>query len=152
MAKRYVGPDYIEQDCGYETPCWVWQRGSNGNGYGGIWTDGKWRRAHRVFYERHVGPIPAGLDIDHLCRVTRCVNPEHLEPVTEAVNVQRGRLAKLTEEDVRRLREDMRRVRGTGPYRHALAARYGVSVATIDAIRLGYTWKNTAQTAVEGVI
>lgn len=52
--------------------------------------DGSQPLAHRVFYEHHVGPIPLGLTIDHLCKVTRCVNPDHLEPVTQRVNTLRG--------------------------------------------------------------
>jgi hypothetical protein len=47
--------------------------------------------AHRWSYEYHVGPIPDGLQLDHLCRVRRCVNPWHLEPVTNRVNSQRGK-------------------------------------------------------------
>jgi hypothetical protein len=46
--------------------------------------------AHRFAYEHYVGPIPKGLTIDHLCRFTLCVNPEHLEPVTNVENVMRG--------------------------------------------------------------
>lgn len=73
--------------------CWNWtgttQGGSRG-GYGQLWADGKMRQAHRVSYELHIGPIPDGLTIDHLCRNTRCVNPEHLEPVTQQENNHRG--------------------------------------------------------------
>jgi hypothetical protein len=46
--------------------------------------------AHRFSYEAYVGPIGAGLHIDHLCRVRSCVNPKHLEPVTQRVNTLRG--------------------------------------------------------------
>lgn len=60
------------------------------DGYARIWVDGKRRRAHRVAYELLVGPIPDGLQIDHLCKVRNCVNPEHLEPVTQAENLRRS--------------------------------------------------------------
>lgn len=48
---------------------------------------------HRVSYETFIGPIPKGLEIDHLCRVKVCANPEHLEAVTHQENVRRGDLA-----------------------------------------------------------
>jgi hypothetical protein len=55
-------------------------------------------------YERERDPIPAGLHLDHLCRVRDCVNPEHLEPVTNAENLRRGDGTKLTDEDVAAIR------------------------------------------------
>jgi hypothetical protein len=72
-----------------ETGCWQWQRPLD-NGYGRFWVDGQTVLAHRYSYEIHVGSIPDGLHLDHLCRNRGCVNPAHLEPVTLAVNVLRG--------------------------------------------------------------
>lgn len=69
--------------------CWQWSRPLD-NGYGRFWLAGRTRLAHAVSYELHVGPIPAGLHIDHLCRNRGCVNPVHLEPVTPGTNVLRG--------------------------------------------------------------
>lgn len=74
--------------------CWLWAGRVNRLDYGryAIKIDGKWRErpAHRLMYENLVGEIPEGLVLDHLCRVTRCVNPDHLEPVTVGENVLRG--------------------------------------------------------------
>lgn len=71
--------------------CWLWTASCFFNGYGQTSFGGRTGiRAHRVIYELLVGPIPTGLDLDHLCRVRCCVNPAHLEPVTRSVNLQRG--------------------------------------------------------------
>ncbi len=70
--------------------CWLWIGAQLSDGYGQIQQDGKRIRSHRAAYEALVGPIPAGLDLDHLCRVRCCVNPAHLEPVTERENTLRG--------------------------------------------------------------
>lgn len=71
-------------------PCWVWLGKPSAHGYGYFWYDGKKRLAHRFSYKHLVGPIPDGLVIDHLCRNKMCVNPRHLEPVTDRVNILRG--------------------------------------------------------------
>ncbi len=73
--------------------CWEWLGAPDSQGYGRIRETGKYGRtlsAHRVSYEMFVGPIPRGLVLDHLCRNHICVRPDHLEPVTNAVNVMRG--------------------------------------------------------------
>ncbi|MDG4798960.1 HNH endonuclease signature motif containing protein [Micromonospora sp. WMMD980] len=75
---------------GGDDECWLWHRAKDPFGYGRIWHDGGMRLAHRVMFELHRGPVPEGLVLDHLCRVTSCVNPAHLEPVAHAVNVRRG--------------------------------------------------------------
>lgn len=69
--------------------CWQWLRSCRGK-YPTIHVQGKDLCAHRYSYELHKGPVPSGLTLDHLCRNTRCVNPTHLEPVTNRENVLRG--------------------------------------------------------------
>lgn len=66
--------------------CWNWLAALT-NGYGHLHWQGKDKLAHILSYELLVGPVPEGLELDHKCRNTRCVNPEHLEPVTHRVNV-----------------------------------------------------------------
>lgn len=72
-----------------ESGCWQWTGALRGSGYGGFPDGRKTYRAHRWAYEHFVGPIPEGLELDHLCRNKLCVNPAHLEPVTRLVNIQR---------------------------------------------------------------
>lgn len=71
--------------------CWEWLGKLNEDGYGSFYENKIVHRAHRWSYESIVGPIPDGLEIDHLCRNRACVNPEHMEPVTHAENVRRGK-------------------------------------------------------------
>lgn len=75
--------------------CWLWEGARAGTGYGQFQADGQTRPAHRVVYEFFIGEIPEGLDLDHLCRVRRCVNPWHLDPVTRRINIIRGDAPKL---------------------------------------------------------
>lgn len=70
--------------------CWTWTAALADTGYGRFRTPGRTVFAHRWAYEQVIGPIPDGLQLDHLCRNTRCVNPWHLDPVTGRVNVRRG--------------------------------------------------------------
>lgn len=69
-----------------ESGCWLWTAGENGAGYS--WFNRQ--LGHRYSYNKFVGDIPDGLQLDHLCRVRCCVNPDHLEIVTPRTNVLRG--------------------------------------------------------------
>ena len=91
LAKAEVAPN----------GCWLWTATLINSGYGRFWFNGKTELAHRVAYELFVGEIPAGLTIDHTCHTRecnggvicehrRCVNPDHLEPVTQRINLLRG--------------------------------------------------------------
>lgn len=70
--------------------CWLWKAGTQATGHGRFYADRKAVPAHRFSYELLIGPIPEGLVIDHLCRNPSCVNPDHLEPVTQGENIRRG--------------------------------------------------------------
>ena len=74
--------------------CWLWTASCSPTGYGVFRISQpvhKLVSAHRWAYEQVHGPIPAGLQIDHLCRIRHCVNPDHLEAVTQKENLQRGK-------------------------------------------------------------
>jgi hypothetical protein len=84
--RRIALPDFWDNVAINENDCWLWRAANDRDGYG-RW---KHRLAHRVAYEMQFGKIPAGLEIDHLCRARACVNPAHLEAVLHRTNVLRG--------------------------------------------------------------
>lgn len=95
MIRALVTPSVSERFWAKVKPhgdCWLWVGGTVGAGYGHFTQGGeqKMMLAHRWSYEAIVGPIPEGLVLDHLCMVKRCVNPYHLDPVTQAVNIERN--------------------------------------------------------------
>lgn len=76
----------IKADCG----CWEWQGALNNKGYGVIGDNYKVVYVHRVAFEQVFGPIPHGMELDHLCRNTKCANPYHMDVVTHRTNILRG--------------------------------------------------------------
>jgi hypothetical protein len=127
---------YVVVPTGYETDCWLWQLAKTAGGYGMVRiAPGKMALAHRVYYEQHLRPIPDGLELDHLCRVRACVNPEHLEAVSRAENVRRGSKTKLTPADVAAIK------RSSVPQR-VIARLYGITQGHVSRIRARKVWRD----------
>lgn len=83
-------PDRFWDKVTFAEGCWLWTGACNSNGYGNYFHRNSYWNAHRVAFNALVGDIPAGLQIDHLCRVRCCVNPAHLEAVSPRENTLRG--------------------------------------------------------------
>lgn len=139
---------YVVEDRGHETPCWIWQGGQTGNGYGRTKYAGRMRPATHAFWmDAGNGPVPDGLQLDHLCFVPLCVNPAHVEPVTPEENNRRKRDRKLTEADVAEIRamaaieEEARIARGRSRRRRGwqddVARRYGITRDYVKQITKG---------------
>ncbi len=139
------GPDYIAEDRGYITPCWIWQGAANNRGYGVTTkgSPGKARLAHVVFYEKAVGLVPCGLELDHLCSVPLCVNPSHQEAVSHTENVRRGRKSKLSMGIARTILEEYNAPGNKYGRQSMLARRFGVRSATVHVLVHGKTWKES---------
>lgn len=89
LPKRTVA-DRIDARTDKTGDCWLWTGYTNDDGYGIIKVNGRAVGVHRVAYELVAGPIPKGIELDHLCQVRHCVRPGHLEPVTHTENVRRS--------------------------------------------------------------
>lgn len=127
---------YLATPTGYETNCWIWQLAKTRNGYAFVrGPNGKMVYAHRHYYEQAFGPIPADRQVDHLCRVRACVNPDHLELVTQTENIRRGAGTKLDEAAVRE-------IRASSDSQADLAKRYRISQSHVSRIKNGLTWRD----------
>lgn len=101
------------------TGCWIWCGSVDPDGYGRFSTATTKAQAHRAVYEQEKGPIPDGLELDHLCLQRRCVNPAHLEPVTHAENMRRA----------------LRYVPSTGPKNHRQTCSHGLPISRCRGCR-----------------
>lgn len=115
------------------TGCWTWQLATDHKGYGRLKRGGRMQFAHTYYWEQVHGPVPVGLELDHLCVNPPCCNPAHLEAVTPTENKRRSRATKLTAAQVAFIKaSDLRNV--------ALAAQLGVDPSNVSHIRRGFSW------------
>lgn len=129
--------------------CWIWQRArkgkeaARGGGYGCFRVKGRMVGAHRWSYERTHGPIPEGMQVGHKCHETRCVNPAHLELVTNTENqeIKAAALrapAKLSPADVISIRSRT----AAGELQRVVAEDYGLHQADVSNIVRRKYWKH----------
>lgn len=122
--------------------CWDWTAYVDPKGYAKFQIYPAVHYVHRLVYEWLVGPIPAGYQIDHLCRRRHCVNPDHLEPVPARTNALRGYGAFTTQKHRAKLSDDNK---------HAMRLRYlegGISMRALG--RLYGVSENAVYRAVHG--
>lgn len=115
--------------------CLLWAGYRDPNGYGRSF-DGSMRLAHSVAWELAGGTVPAGLELDHLCRRPACVAVAHLEPVTPKTNMRRSSVPKLNIEQAR----EIRALRAQGWTPLDIAAAYQISRSVVYQIGQGRLW------------
>lgn len=128
---------YHEEDRGFATSCWIWDGYISPEGYGRFGQQSGSIQAHRAVWERLNGPIPEGLEPDHLCRQRACVRPDHLELVTHPENVRRGANTKLTADEVTVVRQR----RASGETLRTIAESFGVSISNVHLVASGKSWR-----------
>lgn len=117
--------------------CWLWQRSLSG-GYARARVQGRMTLIYKHNWEQENGPVPKDMQLDHICKNRSCCNPEHLELVTPAENVRRGKLSKLTVQDVREIKARS----SNGETVAHLSREFNVHTHTVYSILSGRTWKD----------
>jgi len=149
-VKRYGGTEYAEKFAHIENRfsvnadgCWIWNGCVSADGYGQMRFRGKTVYVHRFICEHFHGPISAGLCVDHLCRVRRCGNPNHLEATTISTNNFRGEQSlrttcpkghAYTSENTRRDKDGHKRCRACGDARFRWAYSKRLARAAFAAL------------------
>lgn len=125
---------YVVSDDG----CWLWRGPVQTTGYARIYIPETRTQvhAHRYAWQRANGPVPEGMQLDHLCRIRHCVNPQHMEAVTQAENVRRGAGTKLTAEGAERIRSR----RAAGESLKIIARDFGINEAHASRVARGLVW------------
>lgn len=107
-----------------ENGCWIWLMCLHKDGYATIHRKGKTTLGHIFTYVEKYGPVPEGLELDHTCEVRRCINPDHVEPVTHHENLLRSRLStKFSDEEI----AEVRRLRKEGMSTKELALKFNMN-------------------------
>jgi len=126
-----------------KTGCWNWNLALSESGYAMCSSErAKYGtiRAHRQNYIEKYGKIPDGLQLDHLCRNRRCVNPDHLEPVTSKENTHRGDGVKVNDKIVNEIRK-MKNKRDSGELTYAqIGAMFSIGASAVFKILQNLTW------------
>lgn len=120
--------------------CWEWNGKKQSGGYGCKQFQGRTVLAHRWVFQMFNGWLPNSAVLDHLCRNRACVNPTHLEIVSQSENCRRGRATKLTAQQVSEIKSLL--VNAKQGDRKRIAERFGVSPGLISDIRYGRAWSD----------
>jgi hypothetical protein len=131
--RRARPPHYRVVHAGYESPCYLWNRGLTGDGYAQTSFGRSNRLVHRLAYETAKGTVPKGLELHHLCENRDCIRPDHMVPLTHAEHARMSSYAKLTMQAAREIRASTHTVAN-------LASQHGVSSAAICDVRGGRHW------------
>ncbi len=136
-SRKPCASGHIEEDRGFGSPCWIWQGGIGGPGYGQLYIGGVSTYAHRYYYEQRHGSIPTGRELHHLCEIKTCCNPSHLVTLTRKDHIRLSKHTKLSPWKVRAIR---RAREEAGLTYQQLGNAFGVSGNQARNVVKGKSW------------